>query len=485
MKYTGFESQFINGDWVKGSAQGEIKVVNPFSQETILSVSTASKQDVDIAYAGAEKAQQSWGKLLPQERAAVLKKLIQVIDARYGELHEWLVTESGSTALKAHIELGSAKNIIEESISLIGRATGSIMPSSIAGQESRAYRLPLGVVTVISPWNFPFHLSMRSVAPAIALGNSVLLKPSSDTPVTGGLLFGKLFEEAGLPKGVLSVVVGKGSEIGDYVVTHAATSFVSFTGSTPVGHRIGQLAMGNPIKRVALELGGNAPIVVLKDADVDEAMKATVFGRFLHQGQICMSTNRAIVDASIYDEYVEKLLAHVKTLKVGNPAEMETAIGPLINEKQVNEVKEKIALAEKQGATVAYAGGINGNLVGPHVFINVDPNSAIAKEESFAPLLPVIKAKDEDDAAYLANLSEFGLSSAVFTKDLERGVEFAQRIRVGMTHINDISVDDQTNAPFGGEKNSGLGRFNGEWVLNEFTRMQWITVQKTPRPYPF
>ncbi len=485
MKYTGFELQFIGGEWKKGSAQGEIPVVNPYTQETIFSVSTASQADVDASYDAATKAQEAWAKTLPQDKAAILKKVIEVIDTRYAEVHEWLVAEAGSTALKAHIEIGSAKNIIEESISLIKRATGLILPSTIEGQESRAYRLPLGVITVISPWNFPFHLSMRSVAPAIALGNAVLLKPSSDTPVTGGLLLGKLFEEAGLPKGILSVVVGRGSEIGDYVVTHAATSFVSFTGSTPIGHRIGQLSMASPLKHVALELGGNAPIVVLKDADVDLAVKATVFGRFLHQGQICMSTNRAIVDESIYDEYVEKLLAHVKTLKVGNPANEDTAIGPLVNDKQVAETKGKIELAQKEGATLAYAGGIEGNVVAPHVFINVDPNSAIAKEESFAPLLPIIKAKDEDEAAYLANLSEFGLSSAIFTKDFDRGFEFAKRIRVGMTHINDISVDDQTNAPFGGEKNSGLGRFNGEWVLDEFTRMQWITVQRTPRPYPF
>ena len=330
------------------------------------------------------------------------------------------------------------------------------------------------------------HLTQRSIAPAIALGNAVVLKPASDTPITGGLLLAKIFEEAGLPKGLLNVVVGAGSEIGDAIVTHDIPSFVSFTGSTAVGKHIGELAnSGDYIKQVALELGGNNPFVVLADADLDNAVKAAVFGKFLHQGQICIAINRIIVEDAIYEEFVERFVEHVKTIKVGDPNEQDTAIGPIINQDQLDSLKDKIAKAQQQGATMLLSGEIKDQMVPPHVFTEVTAEMDLFRNEIFGPLVGIVRAKDEAEALELANDTEYGLSSSVFTQDMEKGLRFARGIRAGMTHVNDITVNDESNAPFGGEKNSGIGRFNGEWVLEEMTRLHWISYQHKPRDYAF
>lgn len=483
--YKDFHLQPIGLKWREGQSQQELVDKNPFTQEEIVRIKQATKADVDEAYATAQQVQPAWAQTLPDERSAILYKAAQIIDQRFQELQTWLVKESGSTLLKAAIELGSAKSIILESASFTKRANGYILPSSKPNQESRAYRLPLGVIAVISPWNFPFHLSMRSVAPALALGNAVVMKPASDTPVCGGLLLAKIFEEAGLPAGLLQVVSGAGSVIGDYFVEHPTPALVSFTGSTQVGLGVGQRAIGQHLKRVALELGGNAPLVVLDDANIEDAAHAAVVGRFLHQGQICMSTNRVIVDAKIHDTFVAEVVKRVKQLSYGDPSDPKTVVGPLINQQQVTQVLKKIEQAQKDGATLLVGEKSQGLVIAPHVFCDVKPDAEIAVDEIFGPVLPILKARDEAHALTLANASPYGLSSAVFTQNLERGVRFAQGIRSGMCHINSITVDDQTNAPFGGEKNSGLGRFNGEWVLEEFTRLQWVTLQYQPNPYPF
>jgi aldehyde dehydrogenase (NAD+) len=342
------------------------------------------------------------------------------------------------------------------------------------------------VVGVISPWNFPLHLTQRSVAPALALGNAVVIKPASDTPVTGGLLAARIFEEAGVPAGVISVLVGSGAEIGDAFVEHPVPKFISFTGSTPVGANIGRIASGGKhLKHVALELGGNSPFVVLADADLEQAVAAAVMGKFLHQGQICMAINRIIVEDALYDRFVERYAERVKALKVGDPSEPDTVVGPIINRKQLDTLLSKVARAREEGARPVVEGDVRGQLLPPHVFADVTAEMEITREEIFGPLVGIQRARDEAHALALANDSEFGLSSAVFTADLERGARFARRIKAGMTHVNDIPVNDEAHAPFGGEKNSGLGRFNGEWAIEEFTTDHWISVQMTPRKYPF
>lgn len=477
MAYQHLDQQFIAGQWQPGRSQKMIQNLNPYTQDTIFTLQAASTADVDAAYAAADKAFQQGAIKSVKLRQQILQKLQQVIQARQDEIIDWLILESGSTRFKAGLEVGAALSIIQESQKFPEQIKTEQLESKDPQRKSLVLRKPLGVIGVISPWNFPFHLSMRSVATAIACGNSVVLKPASDTPVTGGTLLGKLFEEAGLPAGVLNVVSGAGSEIGDYFVEHPIPKMISFTGSTEVGQNVGSKALASPrIKRLALELGGNAPLVILDDADLDLAVELTIMGRFMHQGQICMSTNRVIVDASIHDAYVKKLLERVKTVAVGDPNLEETIIGPIINQSQIKKHQQIIQSAKEQGAELVYEGGIEGNLVYPHIFTGVAPESPLAQEESFGPILPVLKARDEAHALKLANDTRFGLSSAVCTSNIERGISFTEQLDIGMTHINGISVADQANAPFGGEKNSGLGRFNGRWIFEEFTRTHWLTV---------
>ena len=484
--FQNLERQPIAGQWRLGGASRKLEVTDPFTGEQLLSLPMATREDLDEAYRKAAQAQVEWAAMGPTARGDVMRRAVEIFDQRKDEIVDWLIRESGSTRIKAQIEWGAARGITLESASLPGRVHGRILPSDVPGKESRVYRAPLGVVGVISPWNFPLHLSARSVAPALALGNAVVIKPASDTPVTGGLLLARIFEEAGLPAGVLSVLVGAGSEIGDAFVAPPVPAFISFTGSTPVGRNIGRIAAGGEhLKHVALELGGNSPFVVLADADVEAAVNAAVVGKFLHQGQICMAVNRIIVEQPLVEEFTKRFVERVKALPYGDPSKAETVVGPVINAKQLAGLKDKIRLAQEEGATALLANEPQGNVMPPHVFGNVTADMDIAREEIFGPLVGIQAARDAEHALELANSTEYGLSSAVFTRDISKGVAFAQGIRAGMTHINDMPVNDEPNAPFGGEKNSGLGRFNGDWAIEEFTTDHWITVQHTPRPYPF
>lgn len=484
--YQNMQLQPIAGQWRVGSAGRNLNVTNPFTGEQLLSVAMATREDLDEAYRQAQKAQIEWAAMGPTARGDVMRRAVAIFDERRDEIIDWLIRESGSTRIKAQIEWASARAITQEAASLPGRCHGRILPSDMPGKESRVYRAPLGVVGVISPWNFPLHLSARSVSPALALGNAVVIKPASDTPVTGGLLLARIFEEAGLPAGVLSVVVGAGSDIGDAFVEHPVPAFISFTGSTPVGRNIGRIAAGGEhLKHVALELGGNSPFVVLADADVDAAVNAAVVGKFLHQGQICMAINRIIVEQPLLEEFTRRFVERVKALPYGDPSKAETVVGPVINAKQLAGLKDKVRIAQQEGAVLLVGDEPQGNVMPPHVFSNVSADMELAREEIFGPLVGIQTARDAQHALELANSTEYGLSSAVFTRDIARGVAFAQGIRAGMTHINDMPVNDEPNAPFGGEKNSGLGRFNGDWAIEEFTTDQWITVQHAPRPYPF
>lgn len=482
--YDNLGLQPIAGQWRAGNA-GRLDVINPYTGETLLSVAMANREDLDEAYRKAEAVQPEWAAMGPAARAAVMHRAVEIFDARKAEITDWLIREAGSTRAKAEVEWGSARAITLEAASLPGRVHGRILPSDVPGKESRVYRKPLGVVGVISPWNFPLHLSTRSVSTALALGNAVVIKPASDTPVTGGLLLGHIFDEAGLPPGVLSVLVGPGSEIGDAFVEHPVPSFISFTGSTDVGRNIGRLASGGEhLKHLALELGGNSPFVVLADADLEAAVNAAVMGKFFHQGQICMAINRIIVEEPLLEAFTQRFVDRVKALPYGDPSDSETVVGPVINGKQLAGLKDKVETAQQEGALLLVGNAPEGNVMPPHVFGNVTADMEIAREEIFGPLVGIQSARDADHALELANSSEYGLSSAVFTSDLSRGLQFAQRIRAGMTHINDMPVNDEPYAPFGGEKNSGLGRFNGDWAIDEFTTDHWITVQHTTRPYP-
>jgi aldehyde dehydrogenase (NAD+) len=484
--YDGFNGQYIDGSWRPGRHGGVRVDTDPYSGTTLAEMVMANAEDLDEAFHAAAKAQVSWATRLPGERAAVMLRSASIMEARHGEIVDWLIRESGSTRVKAELEWQFVRAVTLEAASFPHRMEGRILPLDEAGKESRAYRQPLGVIGVISPWNFPMYLSHRSIGPALALGNAVVVKPAEDTPVTGALLIAKIYEEAGLPPGLLNVVIGPSSEIGDQFSTHPIPRLISFTGSTRVGRHIGALAMQAPqLKRVALELGGNAPLVVLDDADLEHAVRSAVVGRFLHQGQICMSANRIILHTKIHDEFVDRFTAHVKTLKYGDPNDPSVSIGPIINKKQLDGHITRIEGARRSGARQLLGGHVERQVLPPHIFADVTNDMPIARDEIFGPIAPIIRVRDEEEALTVANQTEYGLSSAVFTRDRERGVRFALRVEAGMTHINDHSVDDTPTGPFGGEKNSGLGRFGGEWILREFTRDHWVTVRHSNGPYPF
>lgn len=477
--YDGFTGQFIAGRWLAGTAGKTVIDRNPYDGSVLAEIAQASISDLDEAFDAAHRAQVEWAFTLPSERAALFFRAVAILDARKEEIIQWLIGESGSTRIKAGVEWGAVRAGMLEAATMPAAAQGHIISVDKPGKEARVYKKPVGVVGVISPWNFPLHLSNRSVAPALALGNAVVLKPSNDTPVTGGLLLAKIYEEAGLPAGVLNVVVGSSDVIGDAFSRHPVPRVLTFTGSTPVGRHIARVAAESSLlKRVGLELGGNAPLVVLDDADLEKAVGAALIGRFMHQGQICMSTNRIIVDASLYDRFVEAYTEAAKAVKFGDPNKPDTLVGPLCNDSQVRSVVRSIALARESGFRECLSGTIEGRIVPPHVFADVDNGSEFARNEIFGPVAPIIRAANEAEALAFANDTEFGLSSAVFTRDEARGLAFAQRIEAGMTHINDITIHDYPHVMFGGEKNSGLGRFNGKWIIEEFTTDHFISIQR-------
>jgi aldehyde dehydrogenase (NAD+) len=484
--YSGFAGQHIGGQQRSGRDDQPLIDIDPFTGQTIAELRQANVEDVEDAYQAAQAAQLVWAKTLPAERSAIFHRAAQVMAERREEIVGWLIREAGSTRLKANIEWTAVRDGMLEAAMLPARVTGRIMPIDVPGKESRVYRHPLGVIGVISPWNWPMHLSHRSIAPALALGNAVVVKPSEETPVTGGLLIARIYEEAGLPPGLFNVVVGQSSVIGDAFVQHPVARFISFTGSNRVGRHIaGKIASSSTLKHIALELGGNSPLVVLDDADLERAVHAAVVGRFLHQGQICMSTNRIVVDKTLYADFVDAFVARVARLKVGDPNDENTIIGPLISRRQMDNTLALIESARGEGIAQLLGGAAEGLVLPPHVFGPVSNDARLAQTELFSPIAQIIRADGEADALRIANGTEYGLSSAVFTRDEGRGLRFAQQVQAGMTHINDITVNDSPHNMFGGAKNSGLGRFNGDWIIEAFTTDHWITVQHEPRAYPF
>ncbi|WP_018924100.1 aldehyde dehydrogenase family protein [Salsuginibacillus kocurii] len=479
-----FSTQYINGEWVKGASEKTVENINPYSGEQLTTIYSVNEDDVDRAYQAAKEAQSKWEKEAPAVRQAYLEKLKEVVKQEKQMIVDWLIKEAGSTRSKAEVEIEIALGIIQESISFPNRMKGQILPSQIGGKENYVYRMPKGVIAMIGPWNFPFHLCMRTVAPAFATGNTVVIKPASETPVTSGLLLAYLFEKAEFPAGTVNVTVGRGSEIGDSFVTHPVPELISFTGSTEVGSYLAELG-GKHLKDTTLELGGNNAMLVLNDADIEQAVNAAVFGKFLHQGQICMSINRIILEEEVYEEFVQKFVEKVKTLKIGDPAAEDTVIGPLINDDQIERIQNEVEESLKQGAHAEVKGEVNGRVMGPTVLTNVTNEMPIARNEIFGPVAPILKVESVEEAIELANDTPYGLTASVFTADRYYGMEVGRKIETGMVHVNDQPVNDEAHVAFGGEKDSGLGRFGGEWVLDKMTTDQWISVQAEDRSYPF
>ncbi|WP_328861350.1 aldehyde dehydrogenase family protein [Streptomyces sp. NBC_00306] len=482
--FTELAHQYIDGEWRPGSGSWDIIDFNPYDGEKLASIPVATAVEVDQAYRAAERAQVPWGETNPYARRTVFEKALRVIEDREQEITETIIAELGGTHVKAAFELHLAKEFLREAMQLALRPEGRILPSPVDGKENRVYRLPVGVVGVISPFNFPFLLSIKSVAPALALGNAVVLKPHQNTPICGGSLVGKLFEDAGLPPGVLNVVITDIAEIGDALLEHPVPRAISFTGSDKVGRHVATVCAAS-FKRAILELGGNSALIVLDDADIDYAVDAAVFSRYVHQGQVCMAANRVLVDRSVEKEFTEKFVAKVRTLKVGDPSDPATHIGPLINSQQADAVTALVDQTVEAGATALLYGGTEGNLVSPSVLTGIATDSPILGQEIFGPVALIVPFDGEDEAVRIANDTPYGLSGAVHTADIERGVRIAKRIETGMIHINDGTVHDEPIVPFGGEKHSGSGRLNGESMIEAFTTQKWISVQHGRSRFPF
>ena len=481
---SGWGTLYLAGEWTDGDDRDSIAVENPYTREEIATVPAGTDGDIDRAYEAAAEAQQEWSRQPPQARAGVITAALEFVGEHREEIVELLALESGSTEVKSNAELQTARGMMQQAASYPFRMEGQQPDSVIPGKENVVERQPVGVVGVISPWNFPFHLSMRAVAPALAAGNAVVLKPASNTPITGGLLLARIFEEAGVPEGVLSVVPGRGSEIGDAVADHEIPRVLAFTGSTEIGQRVAKQAAGN-CALPALELGGNNVHVVTENAELERAVDGGVFGSFLHQGQACISINRHLVHESVYDDYVGMLADRAANLPTGDPTDEDTVIGPIIDEGQRDQILDYVRESIDEGATLETGGEHDGLVVEPTVLSDADNDMVAACNEHFGPVAPVIPYSSDEEAIELANDTIHGLSGSVHSEDLEQARRIADRIDTGMIHINDQPINDEPHVPFGGVKQSGLGRYNGESILEELTTTKWISVQRESREYPF
>jgi len=477
-----WQGRVFSGGWTDTPSTRD--VVEPATGDVIGDLGMATPKILDVAVATAVGAQPAWAATPYDERAALLRRAGDLWTRHCEEVGGWIVREAGSTAGKGHFETAMAAQECYEAAALASHPYGDVLRSA-QPRLSLSRRLPVGVVGVIAPFNMPLILSIRAVAPALALGNSVVLKPDPRTAVSGGVALARIFEEAGLPAGVLSVLPG-GVDVGEALVTNPDVRVIAFTRSTSAGRRVAMLA-GEHLKRVHLELGGNSALLVLADVDVEKAVKAAAFGSFFHQGQVCMTTGRHLVDASIADEYVERLAGRATAIVVGNPHTSDVGLGPLIDAGQRDNVHAIVTRSVDQGATLVTGGTYEGLFYRPTVLSDVPPSSAAFEQEIFGPVAPVTVVSGVDEAVELARRSEYGLSLGILTCDPMHGLAIAERIPSGAVHINDQTIQDEATIPFGGVLASGTGSRHGGAQANieAFTETQWVTVRRGIPDYPF
>jgi benzaldehyde dehydrogenase (NAD) len=444
----------------------------------------ASASDVAAAAASAKAAQVAWAALPAPQRGDVIRRFSQLVLEHGDEIAEMIVRETGSIRPKGQWEVHMTAREVLEAAALASQPGGVLTASAEVGRQSVARRIPIGVVGIITPWNSPFLLASRAIAPALTMGNAVILKPDPQSPICGGVFFAQLLEEAGLPKGLFHVLPG-GAETGDALVRDPLVNMISFTGSTKVGRQIGGIA-GQMLKRVSLELGGNNPYIVLDDADIEAATSAGAWGSFFHQGQICLTTGRHLVHERIVDRYVELLAARARKLVVGNPATGDVHLGPIVNERQAAGVDRIVAASLAKGAKLVAGGSRDGLYYQPTVIRDVAPGMSLFDEEIFGPVAAITTFTDDEQAIALANQTDYGLSAAIVTPDLARAQRIADRLHSGIIHINDQTVLHEVYGPIGGVGVSGNG-FNHSTLTNadQFTEWQWVTTRMKVPPYPY
>ncbi|WP_458127628.1 benzaldehyde dehydrogenase [Pseudomonas sp. Z2-11] len=472
----------FNGNWVPASGP-LLTIIEPATGEALMRSASADAADIAKASRDAALAQPAWAALGPRERAAIFRKAADVAERSFAELALYVARETGAALFKGQHEVREAIVLLHQAAGMLSQAHGVVLPSE-AGRLSYARRLPHGVIGVISPFNFPLVLSMRSVAPALAAGNAVVLKPDPQTPVSGGFLIARLFEAAGLPKGLLQVLPGA-ADAGEALCRDPNVKMIAFTGSTGAGRKVAEVA-GRNLKKVALELGGKNPLIVLEDADLDLAARNAAWGAWLHQGQICMATGLILAHESIAQALIQKLVDKAQALTVGNAAREEAALGPLINQRQLQRVHDIVNDSVRAGARLETGGNYDRLFYQPTVLSGVKPGMRAFEDEVFGPVASVVSFASDEEAIELANRSEYGLSAAVISPSVGRAMAIGERLQCGMLHINDQTVADECINPFGGRGASGNGGSVGgpaDW--DEYTQWQWVTVKDKAPVYPF
>lgn len=475
---------YSGGEWV--GTPTRFADVNPANGDTWADVADADLNAVRQTIQTAQDAFASWSSLPYSKRANYMIAMAAEFANRQSDVVDALKAEAGGWFGKGMFEAGYVPEVFHAAAATTFAPIGEVMPSE-HHKLSIASRQPIGVVSVISPWNFPALLSSRGFAFALAAGNTIVLKPSEETPYTGGLIFAEIAEAVGLPPGVFNVVSCSRKnvdDVGNELVENPLIKGISFTGSTAVGRQIAAKA-GAHLKKACVELGGKDALIICDDADMERALGAANFGSFMHQGQVCMSVEKVLVHESIYTEFVSAFKERAGALKVGDPsADNGNVIGPLINDKQVSNVADQLKDAIAKGAKVEVGGKVEGRYVHPTVLTQVTPDMLIYQNETFGPVVPVIPFRSDEQAVAIANDTEYGLSSGVITRNEQRGLAIAQALETGMCHINCSSVNDEPHIPFGGSKSSGVGRHGGRWSTETFTETRWITIDRGGRPYP-
>ncbi len=478
----GWLEQFVES-WRPGTGE-PIEDREPATGRLLATIQGSTPADVARVATEAAAAQPAWAATSYQDRAAVLRRAADIYAANRDEFGTWTQRETGASFSKMHHESNFAYHEILNATTLPSQPYGSLMPSAVKGRLSIVRRVPVGVVGAITPWNSPSVLGMRVVAPALALGNAVVLKPDPQTPIVGGAMFEAVFREAGLPEGVLRIVIG-GADVGEALVTDPNIPVVSFTGSTAVGRRVGQLA-GGLLKRVSLELGGNNAFIVLDDADLDAAAAAGAFSAFQFQGQVCFAAGRHLVQRRIADTYIGAMTEKARRLRLGDPYREDVQLGPIVNEKQLRRVDDIVQRSIAGGARLVEGGTHEGLFYRPTVLTEVTTAVPAWTDEIFGPVAPITVFDSDEDAIALANASAYGLVASVYTRSIARGLAVADRMRTGMVHVNDGTLNDEAIIPFGGMGESGNGaRYGGQASLDTFTEWQWLTVRDQPPSFPF
>ncbi len=483
MSSTFLTAPYINGKTIEAEGTPLTPVVNPANGKAFSKILMATPAQMRAAIDAAYAVKDVWGKTLPSEREVILMRAADVLESMRAEMVDLLIEEGGATFGKSQFEVSFVVGVLRSAAGECRRIMGHTMPCDIPGRISMAIRRPLGVVAGIAPFNFPLILATKKVAFALAAGNTFVLKPSEETSLVG-LKIAEIFEKAGLPPGVLNVVPGDGPSLGEVLYSDPRVKAVLFTGSTAVGRAIG-VECAKRGKKFDLEMGGKSPLLVMKDADIPYAVNTACFGLYIHQGQVCMAGTRIIVEEPIYEQFLEQFTAKTRSLKVGDPRDPETVIGPLIRASQCPFIATRIEASKAMGARVLTGGSYEGSFFQPTVIADVTPAMPVFQDELFGPVASVVKAKDASDAIHIANDTRYGLTSAVITNDLQLAMRCAHELESGSVHINGSTIHDEPHAPFSGVKDSGMGREGGQWSMDELTHLKWVTIQQGEALYPF